>query len=199
MTFPTYTAMLFAHLGLLLAIWLAIGTEGSFAHEEGPLEAVALCFLLWAALSLAFLIPPRLWPHYAFLLFALLAMALRELPTEIWVFDERVLTPGFYRASGLGADALAGALYAGFALWSVIAFLRWGLPALLRAAQRRRKWLGFLALAAVALVVSQGSEELVKTGLVAADHATGFLILEELLEAMFALFLCQALFLAWRA
>jgi len=89
-------------------------------------------------------------------------------------------------------------LYAVFALWSFIALLRWGFPALMLAARQRRRWLNYLALAALAVVLSQGSEVIAKAGLVAADHVGAFLIAEEFLESLFTLHLCQALFLAWR-
>ncbi|TCO68889.1 hypothetical protein [Rhodovulum euryhalinum] len=198
MTLRTLTLLLLAFLAGLVVYWLAGGAPGSFAQEDGPLEIWSACLLFLAAASSLIVMPVRFWPRYAFVFYGFFQLGLRELPFDPWIFDERVLTASFYRETGVSAAAVAGALYAALALWSVFALFRWGVPASWRALRARSRWLVYFGLAGVSAVIAQGAEELIGVIPMSPTVVGAMHVVEEGLEAVFALALFQALYVAWR-
>lgn len=192
------TAMLLSFFSGLLVFWLLQGQPGSFAEEDGPLEIWSACLLFLAAGLSFWIIPVRyLWKEL-FLPFGFFQLGLRELPVDLWIFDERVLTLAFYRTEGLSLASVMGGLYAVVALWSVLTLLIWGLPQGWRALRQHSAWLAYFNRAVVCAILAQLSEEVLKRGVVGEGWSVPLHILEEGFEALFALGLCQALYVAWR-
>lgn len=197
MTFRYLTGVLVAFFVVILGVWLLAGQPGSFAEEDGPLEIWSACLMFLAALASLRVIPSRYFLRDLFVPFGFFQLGVRELPFEAWIFDARVLTPAFYQTEGLNFTTAAGAIYALVALWSVLALVIWGLPQGWRALRARRSWLRYFFAAGGCALLAQGGEELLKAMTVGPVAELALHAVEEGFEALFALLLFQALYLAW--
>lgn len=190
MTNKLWTAVVVGLSALIFAGWAVFGERARFLEEDGPLETVSASLLFLGAVVAFVVIPKRDMLRRLYLPFVLFQLGVRELPGELWIFDERVLAAAFYREHGFSATSLVGGLYAAAAAVSLVGLVVFAPAALLRALRTRSPWLIPFAAAALAVAVAFLSELLLKHGLVPASAATMVHLVEEIAEMLFAVFLC---------
>ncbi|TDL75016.1 hypothetical protein E2L08_15555 [Palleronia sediminis] len=182
-------ATLGASVGLvaIVAIWMQTGAPGGLASESGPLEWWSWVLLGWATVLWLVNTPPRRWIASAYVPFVLFTLFLRESPYGPWVFDEQVFAARFYTAEGLSIRSVAGGLYAFWAGLAVISLILRGPAALAGAWGARAPWFVIFVAAGCCAVAAQLAEAL-SDGISAQTTLHAALVLvEEGLEAVFAL------------